>query len=357
MLPETLQLHPATVIRFAGDRPHLHNAQCAGTAIPLHDPGTIALIASFARPQSVESMLARLPDSVRPQLHSMLEELHQRGLLRSPQSNTAKTPIADSLSAMANALHQIAQDAAALPTSVRDELTGATESALAAFSALRKQVREHHDQHATNRLAQLTCPAAGWQLHLGASGQSIPGWLAIDAHPDSDLPLNLQAGLPFDDSSTAHIYAAHVLEHLYYPGEVQTLLSECYRVLKPGGRMRLVVPDISQCLHAYARNDREWFAQRQKTWTHWPAGRTPLEDFLAYAGAGADPARALDSHKYGYDFETLERALQQAGFRTVTPHQFMRGADDALLLDEYSFAAGATHEQGHYSLFVEAAKP
>ena len=79
---------------------------------------------------------------------------------------------------------------------------------------------------------------------------------------------------------------------------------------------------------------------------------------LAYASTGTSTAaaRAPDSHKYGYDEETLTRALHSAGFDAVRPCDFMQGDDPALLLDQHSFAAQAQHDDGHYSLFVEARK-
>jgi len=117
-----------------------------------------------------------------------------------------------------------------------------------------------------------------------------------------------------------------------------------------------VVPDIEQCLRAYRENNTEFFEKRAE---HWGAGdgkATRLEHFLAYAGAGPDPAWLFEAHKFGYDFETLERALQRAGFKTITRSRFMGSDHEALRVDKHSQVASAKFGDEYYSLFVEAVK-
>ena len=351
-----LQLHPACTLRFAGPLPTLHNAQIAGSAVELPDAGTVALLASFARPQAPADVLARMPEAARPRLQALLDTLRERGLLVAPET-LREGPLQaapEGYAQMAQALHGLALESACLPQAEREACAAPAQAALAAFDGLRRGLRAAHDRQAQQRLAALTPPTGGWRLHLGAGGLRLEGWLGIDADPEAELPLNLAGGLPFADASVRYIYAAHVLEHLYYPGEVQRLLAECRRVLQPEGRLRLVVPDIGQCLEAYAAGDSPFFAARRAHWPHWPAGRTPLEDFLAYAGAGSDPGQALHAHKYGYDAQTLQAALQRAGFGQTERCAYTQGPEPELLLDAHSFAAQATHAQGHYSLFVEA---
>jgi len=49
--------------------------------------------------------------------------------------------------------------------------------------------------------------------------------------------------LPFQNESLCAIYASHLLEHLYLE-EAKRLMKECFRVLQPGGILRMVVPDM-----------------------------------------------------------------------------------------------------------------
>src|SRR6266481_6364956 len=61
---------------------------------------------------------------------------------------------------------------------------------------------------------------------------------------------DLTRPLPFKENSIAVIYGAHVLEHLYL-ADAQRLLVECKRVLRPGGLIRLVVPDLRSMVTTY----------------------------------------------------------------------------------------------------------
>jgi SAM-dependent methyltransferase len=194
------------------------------------------------------------------------------------------------------------------------------------------------------------------KLHVGAGSRRLPGWVNIDVYP-AELALNVNRGLPFADGSARVLFASHMLEHLYYPDEALRFLAECRRVLRPGGRLRLVVPDLERYVRAYAEHDDAFFADRRRTWHGLPEGRTHLEEFLSYAGAGPDPASFLDSHKYGYDFATLSRLLELAGFEDVRRSSFMGSDLPELQVDEQSAVAGATSDGRHYSLFVEASAP
>ena len=56
--------------------------------------------------------------------------------------------------------------------------------------------------------------------------------------------------LPFEDGSVALLYTSHMLEHLSRP-EASRFLKEAFRVLVPGGWVRIVVPDIRKKAQAY----------------------------------------------------------------------------------------------------------
>jgi predicted SAM-dependent methyltransferase len=64
---------------------------------------------------------------------------------------------------------------------------------------------------------------------------------------------NLLKGIPFGDNTFDFVYHSHVLEH-FSKQDGERLINECYRVLKPGGILRVAIPD----LEGIARNYISW---------------------------------------------------------------------------------------------------
>src|SRR5271170_602375 len=92
---------------------------------------------------------------------------------------------------------------------------------------------------------------SGLHLHLGCGPKYLPGFLNVDGNLfcRHDLWLDLRNGLPFASDSVASIYSSHVFEH-FYPDELERLIAACHRVLRPGGGMRIVVPDMAAAVRA-----------------------------------------------------------------------------------------------------------
>lgn len=75
-------------------------------------------------------------------------------------------------------------------------------------------------------------------LNIGAGSTVIPGYTAIDRKLGSEA-----YPLPYPDNSADNIRASHLLEHFTF-ADAQAALKEWTRVLKPGGRIRIAVPDL-----------------------------------------------------------------------------------------------------------------
>lgn len=196
--------------------------------------------------------------------------------------------------------------------------------------------------------------AAGRRLHLGCGRQFLDGWTNIDTD-SGDLQMDLRDGLPFSSGGTDFVYCAHVLEHLTFPAEAVPLAREMHRVLRPGGVVRFVVPDIALCLSAYARSDDEFFTERARHWTWARDCHTPLAQFLEYVGANRSPFD-MTGHKYGYDFETLTDLLERTGNWRVRRCTYQGSNHPDLRVDDRSLGARYKVGDVHLSLFVEATK-
>ncbi len=76
------------------------------------------------------------------------------------------------------------------------------------------------------------------KLHLGCGGHMIEGW------ENTDLPqVDIRKRLPYPDNSASHMFCEHCVEHVTHQ-EAWNFFEECYRVLAPGGVVRIAVPDM-----------------------------------------------------------------------------------------------------------------
>ena len=67
---------------------------------------------------------------------------------------------------------------------------------------------------------------------------------------------NASEGIPATSASVDIVYHSHLLEHLYME-EGEDLIRECFRVLKPGGILRIVVPDLERICRDYLTSLKE----------------------------------------------------------------------------------------------------
>jgi predicted SAM-dependent methyltransferase len=109
-------------------------------------------------------------------------------------------------------------------------------------------------------------------LNLGCGERIHPDWINIDmtASQPNVVAHDLVAGVPFEAESADVVYHAAVFEHIRRK-DVAKFLREIHRVLKPGGIIRIGVPDLERICHTYlekleaaltgekqAANDYDW---------------------------------------------------------------------------------------------------
>lgn len=91
-------------------------------------------------------------------------------------------------------------------------------------------------------------------LNLGSGPRfcNRPDWINIDLDSTSDKVIShdLLESIPFPDQTFDAVYHSHVLEHFTRDDGVH-LIKECFRVLKHGGIIRVVVPDLENITRLY----------------------------------------------------------------------------------------------------------
>lgn len=91
-------------------------------------------------------------------------------------------------------------------------------------------------------------------VNIACGNSYADGWLNLDYAPVSPAVIraNLLGRLPLGDASADVVYSSHFLEHIPRR-RVAGFLAECFRVMKPGGQIRLVLPDMEELCREYLR--------------------------------------------------------------------------------------------------------
>ncbi len=204
-------------------------------------------------------------------------------------------------------------------------------------------------------------------LNLGCGATFHQDWTNVDFsdHGGKVLAYDLRLGIPFADDSFDVVYHSHVLEHMPKAwGDF--FIQECYRVLRPGGLLRVVVPDLENITRMYletldavrrgesdAEERHQWMVVElidQLTRSHsggemlnwWKQSPVPQEDFIikrlgkeaelgidhAKGQAPLKPITALppvdtnfflggETHKWMYDAVSLSILLRKNGFEDI----------------------------------------
>jgi SAM-dependent methyltransferase len=103
-------------------------------------------------------------------------------------------------------------------------------------------------------------PPASRRLNWGCGHSGEPGWTNSDLYPGADIDIvgDIRNGLPVHDGMFDYIVSVHALCMIPYP-DVVNALSELRRVLRPGGVLRLVLPDFDKMIAAYQARDSSYF--------------------------------------------------------------------------------------------------
>ena len=200
-----------------------------------------------------------------------------------------------------------------------------------------------------NRLLQLKRIPSLPFVNIGCGQNIHPGFINIDYdwHPGIHLCWDIRIGLPLRDLSIEGIFTEHCLEHVTYDQCID-VLQEMYRILKPNGVVRIIVPDGGLYIDLYQR-----FLNGEQV--EFPyvdlQGQTHLRED---SRCGFTPMMAINrifrgyGHLFAYDYDTMKNVLLYVGFKAVKRCTFLSGQLKGLLID--------SELRAPQSMFVEAIK-
>lgn len=133
------------------------------------------------------------------------------------------------------------------------------------------------------------------KLNIGCGNKIMPGFVNLDI---LELPgvdcVSPADSLPFEKDRFDYVYACHILEH-FSRHKIDSVLEEWVRVLKPGGMIRIAVPDFEAA-------------------TNWYRGNNIGEILGLVCGGQRDE---FDYHKVVFDERKLRWHMEMAGLNKV----------------------------------------
>lgn len=163
-------------------------------------------------------------------------------------------------------------------------------------------------------------------LNLGSGSLLIDGMLNVDYSPRADAFIDLTERMPYNDNSFNFVFCEEVIEH--FPENVSfNILSEVYRILRPGGVARFTTPRL------------EWF----------------IDHFHAEDPMGDDINGIFYGHGHGhiYSEKSLRAAMEKAGYCEV---RFTDYKDQSSPLGKYDTHAERYGDDPMMSLYADGRK-
>ena len=186
------------------------------------------------------------------------------------------------------------------------------------FMDTQKSLLQKHLKDGIARAKKIIENTKDLKLHVGCGTVYKDGWINIDNNSDNNIEkLNLiwdvTFPLPFSTNSVSFLYNEHLLEHLEVKN-AQRVLKDFLRVLKPGGVMRIAMPDLNSCVNTY--NNKDYLKNSQESLMrnglgHVKTNAELLNINMRYWG-----------HQWLYDWEELERRLRDAGCEQIVQCSF-----------------------------------
>jgi predicted SAM-dependent methyltransferase len=203
-------------------------------------------------------------------------------------------------------------------------------------------------------------PIRKMQIGTGTGLNAMAGWLNTDLIPRTTKLVFLDARkrFPLGDCTLDYIFSESMIYAIEYSAAVN-MLRECFRTLKPGGKIRIATVDLAFFINLYINKEKtelqkQFIRYSMKAHVRMPDIHQHEEVFIMNLFF-----RAWNS-KFNYDYEVLRDTVAQVGFINVTRHQRRESNDknlQGLEAHGINYEAIQSPSELGIGLIVEAQKP
>ena len=167
-------------------------------------------------------------------------------------------------------------------------------------------------------------------INLGCGNSYVNNFINVDFFGNKMIDYGMDLRFPFkiESNSIDGIFSEHTFEHLSHQ-EVDNALGECYRILKPEAKIRIIVPDLSILIERYCSNDDEWFQKWQDLVLKDPSRHYMKKYFTKMFAINF--TASYYHHKSCWDFESLKKVLTSNGFVNIEKCNYNLGTPELLI--------------------------
>ncbi len=149
------------------------------------------------------------------------------------------------------------------------------------------------------------------KLQIGCQDHPMPDWLNADIEPKSmdTILMDATTTFPLPSDTFDFVFSEHMIEHVSLEGG-DKMIQECFRVMKKGGKIRIVTPDLAFLIDLYQKEksqvQEDYLKFSQKYFTKYAR---PLWDTMVINNFVRDWG-----HQFIHDEKSLRYLLEKAGF-------------------------------------------